>query len=284
MITLSRIATRLGAKLEGPDREISGMAPLQTAGPHELSLCADTRQLQQLKETGAAAVLVPEKAAYLKDVAPCSLLLVNDVRIALAEALCMFHPGKKTQPGVQPGALVEDGAFLDPLARIEPGAQLGAGARVGAGTVLERNSVVMPGASIGESCVIGQGAVVFGCCTIGHRVIIGPGCVLGSEGFGLVQDGRGLRRIPQVGSVVIEDDVELGANCTVDRGTLGPTFIGEGTKIDNLVQVAHKLVNGANTSNDSIFSQVYMSRQLRIICNDYMVCKDIVMSHMTISH
>lgn len=244
MYALSHIAARLGARLEGSDAQMQGMAPLDTAGPHDLSLCTDNRQAYQLKNTAAAAVLLHERSMQLKDMAPCSVLLVSDVRLAMAAALSIFYPDKKPEAGVEAGALVEDGALLDPSARVEPGAQVGAGARVGAGTVVGRCAVVMPGAKIGQSCVIGQGAVIFACCTIGDRVVVGPGCILGSDGFGLVQDGPGLRRIPQVGSVLIGDDVELGANCTVDRGTLGPTRIGNGTKIDNLVQVGHNVTIG----------------------------------------
>ena len=244
MIALSNIAARLGARLDGPDAEVNGMAPLDSAGPYDLSLCTDSRQAQELENTSAAAVLLPERSLHLKNLAPCAVLMVSDVRLALAAALSIFHVEEKPEPGIDAGALVEDGAAVDPSARVEAGAQIGAGAKVGPGSVVGRNVVLMPGAVLGASCVVGHGAVIFGCCSIGNRSVIGPGCVLGSDGFGLVQEGQGLRKIPQVGSVEIGDDVELGANCTVDRGTLGPTTIGSGTKIDNLVQVGHNVTIG----------------------------------------
>jgi UDP-3-O-[3-hydroxymyristoyl] glucosamine N-acyltransferase len=209
-----------------------------------LSLCADRRRLEALQATRAAGVLLPAKADDLAEAAPCAVLLVDDVRLALAAALELFHPAQPPAPGVQAGALVDPQAQVDPSARIEPGAQVGPGARVGARTRVARGAIVEGPAEVGQDCLLGTGAIVLGCVRIGDRVRVGPGCVLGADGFGFAAERAGLHRIPQIGRVEIGDDVELGANCSVDRGTLGATVIGAGTKLDNLVQVGHNVVIG----------------------------------------
>lgn len=243
-VKLSELSARLGAKLRGADEAVDGLATLEEAGPSQLSLCSDRRGLDALKATRAAGVLLPARAEELFATAPCSVLLVDDVRLALAAALELFHPARDPAPGVEPAAMVDPAAEVDPSARIDAGAQVGAGARVGARSRISRGAIVEGPAVVGQDCLVGSGAIVMGCVRIGDRVRVGPGCVLGSDGFGFAAERSGLHRIPQIGRVEIGDDVELGANCTVDRGTLGATSIGEGTKIDNLVQVGHNVVIG----------------------------------------
>ncbi len=243
-VKLSELSARLGAELRGADEAVDGLATLDEAGPSHLSLCADRRGLDALKATRAAGVLLPAKADEIIQAAPCAVLLVDDVRLALAAALELLHPARVPAPGVDPTALVDPAAGVDASARIEPGAQVGAGARVGARSRVARGAIVEGPAVVGQDCLVGPGAIVLGCVRIGDRVRVGPGCVLGADGFGFAAERAGLHRIPQIGRVEIGDDVELGANCTVDRGTLGATAIGAGTKIDNLVQVGHNVVIG----------------------------------------
>jgi UDP-3-O-[3-hydroxymyristoyl] glucosamine N-acyltransferase len=219
------------------------VAALEEAGPSDLTLCFDRRRIPDLKKTRAAAVILPKGVPILQSAAPCAALLVDEPRLALARVLELFHPEPESAGGVREGARVE------------------AGAKLGQGTCVATGAVIETGAVIGADCRIGPNAVVCSGCTLGDRVILGPGAVIGSCGFGFAPDGKGVRKIPQVGRVVIEDDVEIGANTTVDRATLGETRIGRGTKIDNLVQVGHNVSIGKNVL---IAAQVGLSGSVAI--------------------
>jgi UDP-3-O-[3-hydroxymyristoyl] glucosamine N-acyltransferase len=243
-ITLAEIAERIGAKLVGPDATVSGVATLEDAGPSQLSLCFDRRRINQLKETQAAGVLVPARAKVLIDQATCPVLLVENPRLALARVLEYFLPSITAQAGIADGAWVDPNAEIADSACIQTGALVGAGTTVGARTQVESGVVIGKDVVIGQDCEIGANTVIKDGCVLGNRIILGPSVVIGSAGFGFVTDGDRYRRMPQIGNVVIEDDVEIGANTTVDRGTLGATRIGSGTKIDNLVQVGHNVVIG----------------------------------------
>ena len=226
--SLADIGARLGAELIGSDAQVGAVAALEDAGPSDVALCFDRRRIADLKKTRAAGVILPRGALVLQEAAPCAVLLVEEPRLALARVLELFHPEPQAAGGVREGARVE------------------AGAKLGQGTIVAAGAVVESGAVIGADCRIGPNAVVLSGCTLGDRVILGPGAVIGSCGFGFVPEGDKVRKIPQVGRVVIEDDVEIGANSTVDRATLGETRIGRGTKIDNLVQVGHNVKIGEN--------------------------------------
>ncbi|MBN2495637.1 MAG: UDP-3-O-(3-hydroxymyristoyl)glucosamine N-acyltransferase [Deltaproteobacteria bacterium] len=240
---------QLGARLDAEPRLRAGQQPpvlravaeLPQAGPHELSLCASLRHLDSLRATRAGCVLLPARLAEIASEAPCPVLLVADVRQALLRAMELFYPPEPTreEPGVQPGALVDPAARMDPTARVEAGARVGPGAVVGQRTRVRSGAVVEGGARIGQGCEIGPNAVVRACCELGDGVRVGPGTVLGSDGFGLVEQAGALRRLPQVGKVVIEEGVELGAHCTVARATLGETRIGRGSRLDDQVHVGH---------------------------------------------
>jgi len=241
--SLADIGARLGAELIGADAQISGVAALQDAGPSDITLCFDRRRIPDLQQTRAAGVILPRGASILQEAAPCAVLLVDEPRLALARVLEIFHPGPEGSGNISDGARVE------------------AGASVGRGTMVATGAVIESGAVIGADCRIGPNAVVASGCTLGDRVILGPGAVIGSCGFGFAPEGEGVRKIPQVGQVVIEDDVEIGANTTVDRATLGKTRIGRGTKIDNLVQVGHNVKIGKNVL---IAAQVGLSGSVEI--------------------
>jgi UDP-3-O-[3-hydroxymyristoyl] glucosamine N-acyltransferase len=162
----------------------------------------------------------------------------------------VFHADERPAPGVHPSAVVAPGAELEPSASVGPGAFVGRGARIGARSILQAAVRVLDEARIGEDCLLYSGVVVRERCIVGDRVILQPNCVVGSDGFGFAFDAEGdgdgpvHRKVPQAGIVRIEDDVEVGACTCIDRATLGETVIGRGTKIDNLVQIAHNVTIG----------------------------------------
>jgi UDP-3-O-[3-hydroxymyristoyl] glucosamine N-acyltransferase len=236
-MTLAELARHLGGELLGdPHARVLRVASPETAGPDAVVVCGSAEALRTALERGAGAVVVPRG---LDVQAPA--VRVQEPRRALAVLLELLGPRRRHPSGVHPTAQVA------PTARLGSGVSLGAfavvedGAEVGARTVLYPFAYVGPHASVGEDCVLYPHVVVSQGTRVGHRVILHAGCVLGADGFGFVPGEQGHQKIPQVGVVVVEDDVEIGACTTVDRATLGETRIGAGTKIDNLVQVAHNV-------------------------------------------
>lgn len=236
-MTLADLTRHLGGELLGdPDARVLRVAPPESAGPDAVVVCGSAEALRTALERGAGAVVVPKELA----VQPPAIR-VEEPRRALAVLLQLLGPHRHHPSGIHPTAQVA------PTARLGAGVRLGAfavveeGAEVGARTVLYPFAYVGPGASVGEDCVLYPHVVIAEGTRVGNRVILHPGCVLGADGFGFVPGEQGHQKIPQVGVVVVEDDVEIGACTTVDRATLGETRIGAGTKIDNLVQVAHNV-------------------------------------------
>ncbi len=239
--TLADLAEKFGGTLTGNgERAVRGVATLESAGPEEVAFCTGPRYLEQARRSSAAAILVKDRRALPgKD-----LWIVSDPVRTLADLLDLFHPVPEVRPGISPGAEVaEDLAAPDtvtvgPFAVIEAGCVLGDRVRIGAGCFLGA------GTKVGADTVLHPGVVVYNGSLIGSGCIVHSGVVIGGDGFGFVTvDGRH-RKIPQVGRAVLEDRVELGANTTVDRGALGDTRIGAGSKIDNLVMVAHGVRTG----------------------------------------
>ncbi|HXF11089.1 MAG TPA: UDP-3-O-(3-hydroxymyristoyl)glucosamine N-acyltransferase, partial [Desulfuromonadaceae bacterium] len=189
----------------------------------------------------ASAILVSGPFTSAKKV----LIRVPNARVAVARILPLFFLPDETPPaGVQPGANVSPSAQVDPTAHIGPGCIVGAGAKIGARTVLMGGNHVGRDCQIGDDVCLFPNVVIYPRCRIGHRVAIHAGTVIGSDGYGYVFDEGRHRKVLQVGNVVIQDDVEIGANTAIDRGALGSTVIGQGTKIDNLVHIAHNVVIG----------------------------------------
>ena len=218
MMRVDAIAARLGAAHEGnAAAEIQAAADLTLAGPHDISFVASRKAAQAAQDSQAACLIVPP------DFPPGrTLIRAKDPRGAFAQVLAWLHPRPVPKPGVHPSAVVEE------TAEIGEGVSLGALCYVGAGS------------KIGAGSVIHAGVKIYDGVTIGARAIIHSGAVIGADGFGFVpQADRTWVKFPQVGTVEIGDDVEIGANCCVDRGALGPTVIGSGTKLDNMVHVAH---------------------------------------------
>jgi len=241
---LEEVAAAVGGRLHGNGRtRLRGVAPLESAGPHDLSWVADDRRSRDALASRAGALLAP--SAALADGKPC--VVVASPPLALAIWLESLHTSSSGKAGVARGAHVHPSARLAPSAAVEAGATVAAGARVGARTRLRAGAFVGEGAEIGDDCLLGPGSAVMAACRIGDRCILQPGAVVGSDGFGYVWDGARHRKIPQVGTVRVEDDVEIGANAAIDRATLGETVVGRGTKIDNLVQVGHNVVIGEHS-------------------------------------
>ncbi len=249
--SLGTIAERVEGELdpaEAAARAIAGTAPLDRAGPDELSFIRAARHLPQLAATRAGVVLCPAK---LREAVPegTAALVVRDPQRAFMEVARLFYPqAMRPLPfggadGVAPGATVDPSARLEPGARVEAGAFVGASAEIGAGTLVAPNAVIGPGCRIGRDCSIGPNVTVQH-CLMGDRVIVHPGAAIGQDGFGFVMGQGGHEKVPQVGRVIVQDDVEIGANSTVDRGSGKDTVIGKGTKIDNLVQIAHNVEIG----------------------------------------
>lgn len=239
-MTLQEIARRLGGELRGGGEiAIVRVAQPREAGPDAIAVCSTDRALADALSAGAGAVVLRTG----KD-APIPSIRVADPRLALAVLLEMFGPKPVHPRDVHPTAVIAPGAQLDRDVAVGAYAVIGDRARIGAETVVYPHAYVGPDAVVGSGCVLYPHAVVGERVRIGDRVVLHAGAVLGADGFGFVPGPDGHRKIPQVGTVVVGDDVEIGANTTVDRATLGETRIGDGTKIDNLVQVAHNVQIG----------------------------------------
>ena len=239
--TAAEIAKLLDGQVLGdPALVLKGFAPADRAQPGDLTFAENENYFARAEQSAASAILVDGAFASPQK----TLIRVSNARIAFARTLPLFFPEPVYPPGVHPTAMIGAGAQVDPTAHIGPFCALADGARVGP------RSVLLGGNHIGANCRIGEDALLFPNVTlypgteIGNRVRIHAGTVIGSDGFGYVLDNGAHRKVPQIGNVIIRDDVEIGANVTIDRGALGPTIIGKGTKIDNLVQVGHNVAMG----------------------------------------
>ena len=247
-LTTGELAAKLGAELAGAaDVVLSGVADLATAGAGQVSFAGGGRYLAAAAASAAAAVIVPRDAA-LAGAKPV-LLRVANVDAAFAAACALFAPPPVTLPrGVHPQACVSPEAKLGADVAVGAFAVVEAGAELGAGTTLYPQTYVGHAAKLGRDCLLYPFASVRERCELGDRVILHNGAVIGSDGFGYAVDAQGVRtKIPQTGIVVLEDDVEIGANTTIDRARFGQTRVGRGTKVDNLVQIAHNCVIGPHT-------------------------------------
>lgn len=249
--TLGDLARSCGAQLRGPaDLPVVGVAPLDAAGPEHLSFYANAAYRRQLASCRAGAVVVTASDAELPELAGRPLLVADVPYAAFAKVAAVFHPPESYESGVDPMARVDAGAEVDPSARVEAFAVVSAGAKVGARAVIRTGAFVGAGARIGEETVLHPRSVVADGCRVGARCIIHPGAVIGADGFGFAFDPAGdgegpvHRKVPQAGIARVEDDVEIGANACIDRATFGETVIGRGSKIDNLVQIAHNVQLG----------------------------------------
>lgn len=241
---LSLLASRLGCALRGDGEvEVARVAGLGEAGPGDLSFVSGARYAPQVKTTRASAVIVPPGLET-----PLPSLVSDNPYLAFARAVGLLHPDTVLPPGVHPSAVVDETAEVAQDAHVGPLCVIGAGARVGARTILHAHVVLYEGVSVGADCRLHSGVQVRERCRLGDRVIVQNNAVIGGDGFGFAKDADGrYQKIPQVGVVVVEDDVEIGALTAVDRAALHETRIGRGSKLDNLVQVGHSVAIGRDT-------------------------------------
>ncbi|AKU91517.1 UDP-3-O-(3-hydroxymyristoyl)glucosamine N-acyltransferase [Vulgatibacter incomptus] len=246
-ILLSELAKELGGEVVGDgSRTIRGVAPLETADSSQISFFSNRKYKAEFLGTSAGAVIVAGGDAEGEKPASASLLVVRDAYLAFAKASTLFHRQPTYPAGVDPRAAVEADAEIDPSATVMPFAYVGRGVKIGARTVIHAHCAILDGVTVGEDCLLYPGVVVREGCSLGARTIVQPGAVIGGDGFGFAFEPARMRhfKVPQSGTVQVGVDVEIGANTCVDRGTLGDTVIGAGTKIDNLVQLAHNVEIG----------------------------------------
>ncbi len=236
--TLADLQAAVGGRIEGdPATPISGVSSLAAAGPQDISFAESLRYRAEAETSRAAALVVPEDFPPLPGRA---LLRVDKPREAFVRIMLLFdRPAPLPPPGIHPSACVAPDAELGEDVRVGELAVIRPGARVGPGSVVDAGSFVGEGTRIGAHCRIGPNVTLYHGVVLGDRVVIHAGSVIGGDGFGYVWTGERQQKIPQLGTVVIEDDVEIGCNTCVDRATFGDTRIRRGVKIDNLVQVAH---------------------------------------------
>jgi UDP-3-O-[3-hydroxymyristoyl] glucosamine N-acyltransferase len=246
-LKLHELAERLACRLEGDGEvDIVRMGAIEKAAPGDLTFVANSKYVGQLATTRASAVIVGEALGqHPRPPASCALLRARDPYTAFAQAVRIFAQDAAPAAGIDSLSAVAPDVSLGPAVSIGPFVVIAPGASIGARTVIHPNVVIGPGARIGDDCVIHSHVAVREGVTIGNRVTLQNGAVIGSDGFGFATQPDGTHlKIPQQAAVVIEDDVEIGANTTVDRPAVGETRICAGTKIDNLVQIAHGVTVG----------------------------------------
>ena len=242
--TVANLAKRLDARIEGdPDRKLTGVAPLESAGPEHLAFYETGSLRGDLPVTSAGAILTPI-ALVLAPPRTSTLLRVVNPRLAFAQIVSLFHPTKLKKTGIHPTAVIGHRAKIGKDVTLDPHTVIGRDVHVGDGTSIGACTVVAKGAQLGRNCQLGPSVYVDANVHIGDRVVIQTGTRIGCEGFGYVPTPEGTTKMPQVGGCRIDDDVEIGANCTIDRGTLTDTIIGARTKMDNLVHVGHNVIIG----------------------------------------
>lgn len=260
-MTLGEVAARTGGWVapEAATQEISGLASLDDANPGDLAFFGNPKYIKSLRKSRATAVLVPH--GFGEEVPPVRIW-VDNPGVAFSELLPTFVPKAVVHsPGVHPSAVVDSGATLGEDVCVGPHVVIEFGAKIGARSVVGAGSYVGHGVQIGEECHIYPHVTIRERCTLANRVILHAGVVIGADGFGYeFRDGRH-QKIPQTGIVQIEEDVEIGANSTVDRARFGRTWIRKGTKIDNLVQIAHNVTIGENSI---LCAQVGISGSTRV--------------------
>ena len=241
-MTVAELAALVGGRASGDTgARVRGVASLEAAGEGDVAFVEDEKFFDAARECRAACVVVPEGAASKLEGLK-SVIEAARPKLAFALAAAALMSSQRLPAHVHPTAAVAEGARLGEGVNVGAGASVGEGAELGAGTQVHPNCVVGRGVSVGRDCVLRPNVVLYEGVTLGDRVVLHAGVVVGADGFGYVRDPEGVyHKFPQVGTVVIEDDVEVGANSCIDRGALGETRVGRGTKLDNLVQVGHNV-------------------------------------------
>lgn len=245
-VTIERIAEITGGQFQGDGSvEISGLAALDESAPGMVTFAADAKNLTKVRDITAAAIIVPEDADCETDAV---LIKVKNVHLAIAQLLGAIDAGEDVpEPGIHPTAYIAPGVTLGDNVAVGAHVTIEAGASIGDGTALCPNVYIGNDSSVGADTVLAQGVVIRRRCTVGSRVRIGPNSVIGHDGFGYVTVDGVHHKVPHAGNTVIEDDVELGACCCIDRAKWGSTLVKSGCKMDNLVQIAHNVEVGSGS-------------------------------------
>ncbi len=239
--TAAEIAKHLQGEVLGDATAVlNAFAPADRAQPGDLTFAENPEYFARAEQSAASAIIVDGAFTSSKKI----LIRVPNARIGFAKALALFFPEPVLPAGVHPTAIIAPTAQVDPTVHIGPYCVVHEKVRIGARSVLQGGNHIGVGAQLGKDVNLFPNVTVYARSEIGNRVRIHAGTVIGSDGFGYVQDNGVHRKVPQIGNVIIRDDVEIGSNVSIDRGALGPTVIGKGTKIDNLVQIAHNVVIG----------------------------------------
>ncbi|MDE5842598.1 MAG: UDP-3-O-(3-hydroxymyristoyl)glucosamine N-acyltransferase [Muribaculaceae bacterium] len=245
-ITPNMLASLTGGRVEGDGEiELSGFGKIEEAGSGCVTFIANPKYAHFIHTTNASAVLVNEDFQVEGEIKPV-LIRVKDAYSALAELLTAFESMKQRPRGIEQPAYISEGIEVPEDAYIGAFAYIGKNVRLGKGVLIYPQSYIGEGVEIGEGTVIRAGVRIYEGCRIGKGCIIHSGAVIGADGFGFAPKGEIYEKIPQIGNVIIEDDVEVGANTCIDRATFGHTIVGKGTKLDNLLQVAHNVEIGSN--------------------------------------
>lgn len=244
-VSVKEIAGIIKGEVVGDDAlQINNLGSIESAKEGEISFAFAKKHLEKLEESNASCVIVPDSFSSPSDK---TLIKTSDPRAAFISLLRAFYKPEKNKPGIHQSAVISKGAKVAKTAYIGPNAVIEENASVGENTTIEAGVFVGKNSSVGSDTLICANVSIYHNCSIGNNVIIHSGTVVGSDGFGFIQSEDGIRhKIPQVGKVAIKDNVEIGSNVSIDRGTIGETVIGEGTKLDNLIQVAHNVKIGKN--------------------------------------
>jgi UDP-3-O-[3-hydroxymyristoyl] glucosamine N-acyltransferase len=238
---VKELAEWLGAEFEGAgDVEITGVAPIEGAGPADISFINSRKAAQQAAATAAGCLIVPMDFASRGR----TVIRAEAPRVAFARVVGRLHPRRRPEPGIHPTAVIAPNVRISGGVSIGPHVSIGEGSSVGSGTIIGAGSRIGGNVAIGEGGLLHANVTIYDDVRIGRGVILHSGCVIGADGFGFVMEGGRYAKFPQVGRVEIGDFVEIGANACIDRAALGVTSIGEGAKIDNMVHVGHNCTIG----------------------------------------
>lgn len=247
VFTAQQIASFVGGEVEGnPNASVTTFAKIEEGVPGALSFLANPQYEQYIYNTKSSVVLV-NKDFQLKSAVETTLVRVDNAYESVAKLLTLYESMKQKKTGVSDKAYISPTAKIGEDCYVAPFAYIGDNVVVGNGTTVHPNAVICDNASVGEDCIIYPNVTIYHDCKIGNRVILHAGAVIGADGFGFAPTANGYDKIPQIGIVTIEDDVEIGANTCVDRSTMGTTIIRKGVKLDNLVQIAHNVDVGSHT-------------------------------------
>jgi UDP-3-O-[3-hydroxymyristoyl] glucosamine N-acyltransferase len=245
-LALGELAVRFGCELRGdPDVRVEAIAALGAAGPGTLSFLANPRLSSQLAQTRASAVVLDARSA---SACPVPALIGSNPHALFARIATLLYPDPRPRPGIHASAVIDSTARIDATSEVGPHAVIGPGADIGPRCIVGPGCLIGPEVRIGADCRLVARVTLVERVRLGARVLIHPGAVLGADGFGYARDGVHWLKVPQIGAVVVGDDVEIGANTTIDRGAIDDTVIAEGVKLDNQIQIGHNVQIGAHTA------------------------------------